>query len=162
MKKKSKINEEVKKDLVKDPEKIEGLPESILDAIDEKVAENLKSSLDFDTDQNLSKEIEKWIKTHPTTLQSSNNGGAVGWICPVCGAGNAPWVSRCSCKPVLTPFTPIWGTGGGTGDPLWQREPGTGDPPWRFTPYVSVGSPTTYTVEGTVINETNPGGKSNG
>ena len=89
MKKKNNINEEAKKDLVKDPEKIEGLPESILDAVDEKVAENLKSNLDFNTDQNLSGKIEKWIKTHPTVLESSGNGGAVGWICPVCGAGNA-------------------------------------------------------------------------
>ncbi len=25
-------------------------------------------------------------------------GGSYGWICPVCGRGNAPWNSCCPCK----------------------------------------------------------------
>lgn len=24
--------------------------------------------------------------------------GVTGWVCPVCGRGNAPWNSTCSCK----------------------------------------------------------------
>lgn len=29
--------------------------------------------------------------------------GIPGWICPVCGRGNAPHLSTCSCKPVVAP-----------------------------------------------------------
>ncbi len=25
--------------------------------------------------------------------------GMVGWICPICGAGNSPFNNRCGCKP---------------------------------------------------------------
>ena len=25
---------------------------------------------------------------------------APGWVCPVCGGGNASWVARCPCKPI--------------------------------------------------------------
>lgn len=23
-----------------------------------------------------------------------------GWVCPLCGRANAPWMSQCTCKPV--------------------------------------------------------------
>ena len=26
--------------------------------------------------------------------------GAYGWICPVCGRGNAPFATTCPCKPI--------------------------------------------------------------
>lgn len=37
----------------------------------------------------------------PTTSETINPpkvGGSYGWICPVCGRGNAPWNSCCPCK----------------------------------------------------------------
>ena len=39
----------------------------------------------------------------PTTIEfinidSPKIGGSYGWICPVCGRGNAPWNSYCPCK----------------------------------------------------------------
>jgi len=27
-----------------------------------------------------------------------NNNKPVGWVCPVCGCGNAPWVDQCDCN----------------------------------------------------------------
>ena len=39
--------------------------------------------------------------TGPTTSEITNRpkiGGSYGWICPVCGRGNAPWNSCCPCK----------------------------------------------------------------
>jgi len=35
-----------------------------------------------------------------------------GWKCPVCGRGNAPWLSTCPC----TPHTPTWPM---PGHPIW-------------------------------------------
>ena len=36
----------------------------------------------------------------PTTSETINTGSPIiyGWICPVCGRGNAPWNSCCLCK----------------------------------------------------------------
>lgn len=25
-----------------------------------------------------------------------------GWICPLCGRANAPWLNQCPCKPITT------------------------------------------------------------
>ena len=45
----------------------------------------------------------------------------IGWICPKCGKGLAPWVSECSCAGES--FIPYYG-------PLMPRynRPATGDP----------------------------------
>ena len=35
-----------------------------------------------------------------------------GWVCPVCGKANAPWVSQCTCKGKLpVPCEPTCNTG---------------------------------------------------
>jgi hypothetical protein len=51
----------------------------------------------------------------------SNNEG---WVCPLCGKANAPWVPQCGCdkkaNETVYPFTP------------WY--PGTADPKW-YPPY---------------------------
>jgi len=45
---------------------------------------------------------------NPTVITSP----PVGWTCSVCGVGNAPWVSRCACKPLnqipWTPYIPLY------------------------------------------------------
>ena len=30
-----------------------------------------------------------------------------GWVCPVCGAANAPWVSQCPCRNGGYSYTPV-------------------------------------------------------
>lgn len=31
-----------------------------------------------------------------------------GWVCPLCGRANAPWISQCPCMPTTTWSGPIW------------------------------------------------------
>jgi hypothetical protein len=50
-----------------------------------------------------------------------------GWVCPVCGRGNAPWVKTCNCtRPVSVPMRDY---------PEIRKLPETGDPlpPPTFT-----------------------------
>ena len=35
-----------------------------------------------------------------TTDDTSSPPTQQGWLCPSCGAGNAPWVARCNCVPI--------------------------------------------------------------
>ena len=51
--------------------------------------------------------------TNTTTSQSTSlRGGRYGWICPVCGRGNSPNNSYCTCRgwtyPVVWPSYPWW------------------------------------------------------
>ena len=32
-----------------------------------------------------------------TPVDNVKLNGPYGWICPVCGCGNAPWTSQCNC-----------------------------------------------------------------
>lgn len=42
-----------------------------------------------------------------------------GWVCPVCGKANAPWVSQCTCKGKLqAPYEPTCNTGAPSVSPI--------------------------------------------
>ena len=58
----------------------------------------LKSSKDIE----LLKEPPLVMKNHPT-IPPMHIPSIPGWICPVCGRGNAPHVSTCSCQPAIAP-----------------------------------------------------------
>lgn len=34
-----------------------------------------------------------------TSTSYTINYGRYGWVCPLCGRANAPWVNQCPCKP---------------------------------------------------------------
>lgn len=40
--------------------------------------------------------------TTTSTSYTINYGDDIkyGWVCPLCGRANAPWMSQCTCKPV--------------------------------------------------------------
>lgn len=35
-------------------------------------------------------------------MTSTQSERSTGWICPVCGCGNAPWKGTCDCVPAVT------------------------------------------------------------
>ena len=41
--------------------------------------------------------------TTTSTSYTVNYGNKIkyGWVCPLCGRVNAPWVKQCTCKPVI-------------------------------------------------------------
>jgi hypothetical protein len=40
-----------------------------------------------------------------------------GWVCPLCGRANAPWISQCPCMPTTTWSGPIWSSSEWTNTP---------------------------------------------
>ena len=42
------------------------------------------------------------INEHPKVFKQ------YGWVCPLCGRANAPWISQCPCQPITTWFGPTW------------------------------------------------------
>ena len=60
--------------------------------------------------------IEKDTETNNSTSAAVNNvkSANYGWICPVCGRGNAPWNSSCSCRVGYWTY-PVYPT------PWWQQ-----------------------------------------
>ena len=61
--------------------------------------------------------------------------GPTAWVCPVCGGGNAPHVSRCPCKPIQAypPYQPqpypSHPQPNPQPNPWWHPHP----PPWQPT-----------------------------
>ena len=62
-----------------------------------------------------SKNTTNKTKTNTTTSHSTSitgNGNRYGWICPVCGRGNSPNNSYCTCRgwtyPIVWPTYPWW------------------------------------------------------
>ena len=52
------------------------------------------------------------INEHPKVFKQ------YGWVCPLCGRANAPWISQCPCQPTVTTWTgPIWSS------PEWTNTP---------------------------------------
>ena len=63
----------------------------------------------------------------PPIYQGSCFGGQQGWVCPRCGAANAPWVARCACCPPAPPSYPPcdpWYPVNPTPTPFWPPYPG--------------------------------------
>jgi hypothetical protein len=56
--------------------------------------------------------VNHWINC---PLRASKREGPLGWICPKCGRGNAPWVGTCPCGPIIS--TTGSNNTGGTGCP---------------------------------------------
>lgn len=44
------------------------------------------------------REREDQLLKFKETVYEREVGGNVGWVCPVCGRGNAPWAAVCSCR----------------------------------------------------------------
>lgn len=53
----------------------------------------------------------KKLMTNKKPKEKEINKKEVGWICPSCGAGNAPWVARCNCNIKIEVKPPEWRKG---------------------------------------------------
>ena len=51
--------------------------------------------------------------TTTSTSYTINPPRQYGWVCPLCGRANAPWVSQCSCIPIK----PVWSSSKWTNTP---------------------------------------------
>lgn len=57
----------------------------------------------------MNKDFNSTGRTYQITTEPYQPRGEVGWICPVCGRGNAPSTAYCSCKMTrdITYSTPL-------------------------------------------------------
>lgn len=61
-------------------------------------------------------------------MNTTENRGQTGWICPRCNKVHAPWVSQCHCVPTTVTDFPSWPK---AGDPINRDIPWTTcSPPW--------------------------------
>ena len=64
----------------------------------------------------------------PPTFHGPGFPAPTGWVCPKCGAANAPFASQCPCS-AAPPAYPPWGP--------WRTDPGCPPPTpyWPTAPY---------------------------
>lgn len=44
----------------------------------------------------------KTTSTSGSYTINMTNHGRYGWVCPLCGRANAPWLGQCPCQPLTT------------------------------------------------------------